>query len=208
LGFKRHSVTRSKSVIVLRAKAHGYSHHNVRLLTDTKAVCYMPSWARTENGERIVFGSHGARPEMASIRPDGTGLTMLGEGHDPCLSPDGKLIAYTGHLPGGVTVFLMDADGGNKRALVNEPNPFGAVFPNWSPDGKKIVFSKNAGESLELFLVNVDGSGLSRLTALNKIATPRGVVNGWQVDFLSLDRRTVLEQPGEGPPSLCGKTGR
>jgi Tol biopolymer transport system component len=46
---------------------------------------------------------------------------------------------------------------------VNEPNPLGAVFPNWSPDGKQIVFSKNVGDGLELFIVGVDGTGLRHL---------------------------------------------
>jgi TolB protein len=141
-----------------------------RQLLRTKAVCYMPSWV----GDRIVFGMHGEKPEMASIRADGTELKILGDGHDPCLSPDGKRIAYTGHVPGGVTVFVMDADGGNKRVLVPQPNPFGAVFPSWSPDGTQIVFSKNVGEGLELFIVGADGTGLRQLTRVGagKVCTP------------------------------------
>ncbi|HKD35373.1 MAG TPA: hypothetical protein VKB78_01190, partial [Pirellulales bacterium] len=45
-----------------------------RLVTN-KAVCYMPSWQRTAAGEKIVFGMHGKKPEMASINSDGSGLT-------------------------------------------------------------------------------------------------------------------------------------
>lgn len=74
----------------------------VRQVTHTTAVCYMPSWV----GDRIVLGMHGERPEMARIKPDGSDLKMLGVGHDPCLSPDGKQIAYTGEVPGGVSVFV------------------------------------------------------------------------------------------------------
>jgi TolB protein len=48
---------------------------NVRHLVISPAVCYMPSWSRTADGERIVFGMHGEKPEMASIRPDGADLT-------------------------------------------------------------------------------------------------------------------------------------
>ena len=61
-----------------------------------------------------------------------------------CWSPNGNLIAYTGHIDGGVTVFLMNVDRSDKRVVVNEANPFGAVFPNWSPDSGQIVFSKKA----------------------------------------------------------------
>lgn len=153
---------------------------NVRQVTHSASVCYMPSWQVTAAGERIVLGMHGAKPEMASVNPDGTGLRMLGEGHDPCLSPDGKLIVYTGHLPGGVSVFVMNADGSDKRAVVQEVNPLGAVFPNWSPDGKQIVFSKNAGDGLELYLVDVAGTNLRPLTHFGggKVCTP----SAWSPD--------------------------
>src|SRR5215468_6736975 len=92
----------------------------VRRLNRTPAVCYMPSWQKTPRGERIVFGKHGGKPEMASIKPDGTGEEILGEGHDPVLSPDGELIAYTGHQGAGVTVFVMNQDGTGKRQVVKE----------------------------------------------------------------------------------------
>src|SRR5215475_10626573 len=52
----------------------------VRRLNRTTAVCYMPSWQKTTQGERIVFGRHGAKAEMASIEPDGTNEQILDEG--------------------------------------------------------------------------------------------------------------------------------
>jgi TolB protein len=144
----------------------------LRRIVTSPAVCYMPSWQRTPKGERIVFGMHGDRPEMASIRPDGSELKMLGLGHDPCLCPDGRLIAYTGEVPGGVTVFLMDDDGRNKRQLVSGASKPGAVFPNWSPDGRQIVYSWPVGEALELFVINRDGTGNHQVTRTGGICTP------------------------------------
>jgi TolB protein len=141
---------------------------NVRRLFSTPAVCYMPSWA----GDHIAFGLHAQKAEMATIRPDGTDLKILGEGHDPCLAPDGRRIAYTGHAPGGVTVFVMNADGSDKRQLVKAVNPHGAVFPSWSPDGKQIVYSGEVGAALELFVVNADGTGVRQLTNFGQICTP------------------------------------
>ena len=117
----------------------------------------MPSWQKTPKGERIVFGMRGAKPEMASVRPDGSDLRLLGEGHDPGLSPEGTTIAYTGEVPGGVCVFVMDFKGGNKRQVVPGARQPGAVFSNWSPDGRHIVYSWPVGEALELFVVNADG---------------------------------------------------
>src|SRR5215471_583094 len=146
----------------------------VRRLNRTPAVCYMPSWQRTPRGERIVFGKHGDKPEMASIKPDGTGEEILGEGHDPTLSPDGKLICYTGEEGGGVTVFVMNHDGTNKRELVKEISKVGATFPNWSPDSRQLVYSFPVGDALELFIINLDGADEHKLTTFGatSVCTP------------------------------------
>jgi TolB protein len=144
----------------------------VKRIVTSPAVCYMPSWQTTPKGERIIFGMHGERPEMASVRPDGSELKLLGLGHDPCLSPQGKAIAYTGEVPGGVTVFIMDHEGGNKRQLVPGASKPGAVFPNWSPDGRQIVYSWPVGDALELFVIGADGSHNHQLTRTGGICTP------------------------------------
>ena len=146
--------------------------NNVQRLVDSQAVCYMPSWRRTPDGERIVFGMHGDKPEMASIKPDGTDLVVLGDGHDPTLSPDGKQICYTGEVEGGVSVFVMDWNGEKKRRVVKESSKVGATFPNWSPDGKTIIYSFPVKDALELFLIDVEGTHPRQLTSLNKVATP------------------------------------
>lgn len=163
----------STNLYVMKADGRG-----LRRIVNSPAVCYMPSWQRTPKGERIVFGMHGDKPEMASVRPDGSQLRMLGAGHDPCLSPDGKMIAYTGEVPGGVSVFLMDYEGGNKRQLVPGASKPGAVFPNWSPDAKYIVYSWPSGEALELFVIGTDGSGNRQLTRSGGICTP----SAWSPD--------------------------
>jgi TolB protein len=184
---------------------------NVRQVTHTTAVCYMPSWQRTAHGERIVFGMHGDRPEMASINPDGTDLKMLGDGHDPTLSPDGKRICYTGESNGGVTVFVMNLDGSQKRQIVKEISKVGATFPDWSPDSKQIVYSFPVGEALELFIVDADGSNNRRLTKLERINTPAAwSPDGKWISFRSTDERywsnsermkeIYAEKPGDKRP--------
>lgn len=157
----------STNLYVVNADGSG-----LKRIVSSPAVCYMPSWQKTPNGERIVFGMHGERPEMASARPDGSDLRKLGVGHDTCLSPDGRAIAYTGEVQGGVSVFIMDYEGGNKRQLVPSASKPGAVFPNWSPDSKCIVYSWPVGEALELFVIAADGTGNRQLTRTGGICTP------------------------------------
>ncbi len=81
---------RNRFALCLIEKGHrtsGSATRTVRRfdgLLMSPAVTYMPSWQKSPVGELIVFGMHGDKPEMASIRPDGTSLKMLGDGHDPC----------------------------------------------------------------------------------------------------------------------------
>ncbi len=168
----------------------GADGRNLRRVVNSPAVCYMPSWQRTVRGERIVFGLHGKKAEMASVKPDGSELTILGEGHDPVLSPDGRRILYTGNVPGGVTVFVMNADGSNKRQLVKEVSKVGATFPNWSPDSSRVVYSFPVEESLELFVINLDGSGQRQLTHTRKVCTP----SAWSPDGAWISFRLTDER--------------
>ncbi len=164
----------------------------VRRLNRTPDVCYMPSWQKTPRGERIVFGKHGDKPQMASIKPDGTGEETLGEGHDPTLSPDGRFICYTGHEGGGVTVFVMNHDGSNKRQIVKEISKVGATFPNWSPDSKEIVYSFPVGDALELFIVSLDGTNQRQLTKFggSSVSTPSAwSPDGKWISFRRTDER-------------------
>ncbi|MGO8698264.1 MAG: TolB family protein [Limisphaerales bacterium] len=164
----------------------------VRRLNRTPAVCYTPSWQKTPVGERIVFGKHGDRPEMASIKPDGTGEEILGEGHDPTVSPDGRLIVYTGEAGGGVTVFIMNYDGSGKHQVVKEISKIGATFPNWSPDSMKIVYSFPADAAEELFIINMDGTGQRQLTTFGgtSVCTPSAwSPDGKWISFRRTDER-------------------
>jgi TolB protein len=166
---------------------------NVERLVNHPAVCYMPSWRQTAHGQRIVFGMHGERPEMGSIKPDGSDLQVLGEGHDPTLSPDGQHVIYTGQVPeGGVSVFVMDADGTNKRRVVKETSKVGATFPNWSPDSKQIVYSFPVADALELFVANLDGTAQRQLTRFGgtTVCTPSECSpDGRWISFRKTDER-------------------
>ncbi len=185
---------------------------NVRRVTELKdpAVAYMPSWV----GEKIVFGLHDARSQIAIVKPDGGDMRIVGPGHDPVLSRDGKRIAFTGEAPGGVTVFVMDADGSHRRQVVKEANPWGAVFPDWSPDGKRLVYAFKVGESLELFVIDAEGGMEPRqLTHLGGVSTPAAwSPDGSWISFRHTDeafwrnpermRQIYAQRPGDKRPVL------
>jgi TolB protein len=118
---------------------------------------------------------------------------MLGDGHDPTLSPDGKWICYTGQAPeGGVTVFVMQYNGEGKRRIVRTSSSVGATFPNWSPVSRQIVYSFPVESALELFVVEVDGGEPRQLTNFDgtSVSTPAAwSPDGKWISFRRTDER-------------------
>jgi Tol biopolymer transport system component len=76
------------------------------------------------------------------------------------------LLAERKIRPGVLEIFVMDADGGNRRQVTD----FGAASfaPFFHPSGEKIIFSSNLhdprGRSFDLYLIGTDGTGLERVT--------------------------------------------
>ena len=79
-------------------------------------------------------------------------------GFDPTFSPDGSQIAYRLLLStDDGEIWVMDADGGNRRDLVKDPD-FSDWGPAWSPDGRYIAFDSNRRVGLAIWLMNADGN--------------------------------------------------
>jgi TolB protein len=68
--------------------------------------------------------------------------------------------------PSKLEIWIMDADGSNKRQVTNLGCASFAPFLH--PDGKRIVFSSNYGDAkgreFDIWMINVDGTGLERIT--------------------------------------------
>lgn len=79
----------------------------------------------------------------------------------PRFSPDGQRIAFTSDRGGGDNIWVMNANGADKRQVTNED--FRMLFaPSWSPDGRFIAVKKHftTGRSLgtgEIWLYHVSG---------------------------------------------------
>lgn len=77
-----------------------------------------------------------------------------------------RLLLQNKVRPGDLDLWIMNADGTNKRQVTALP---GASFaPFLHPDNRQIIFSSNfhdpSGREFDLFVVNVDGTGLRQIT--------------------------------------------
>ncbi|MYL07392.1 MAG: S9 family peptidase, partial [Gemmatimonadales bacterium] len=107
---------------------------------------------------------------------------------DPRISPDGSRIVYTRGWVDKVndrresSLFMMDADGSRKRALVDGGGA------RWSPDGTRILFTA-AGESSgsQVFVRWMDEEGATtQVTRLeNGPSSPRWSPDGEWIAFTS-----------------------
>lgn len=163
---------------------------DLRQLTDTDG--YDAEATFSPMGDRIVFTSvRDGDLDLYSMAPDGSDVVRLTDrlGYDggAFYSPDGSQIIWRAHYPevgseeandyltllgdgllrpGELDLWVMDADGSNKRQLTDLG---GANFaPYWHPDGDRIVFSSNhedhTSRDFNIYLINLDGTGLTRIT--------------------------------------------
>jgi len=142
-------------------------------------------------GDRIVFTSmRDGDLDIYSMDLDGSDVIRLTDeiGYDggPFYSPDGAKIVYRARHPSDPTeisdyqalltdglirpskleIFVMDADGSNKRQITDLG--VAAFGPFFHPSGEKIIFSSNygdpSGREFDLWMVDVDGENLERIT--------------------------------------------
>ena len=105
----------------------------------------------------------------------------------PAFSPDGRSIAFSSSREGGDGLFVMSANGGTARRLVND-----AYDPDWMPDGREIVYSTESGRDpdgreapSELWAVNV-ATGARRRIAGTDAVDPKVSPDGRFVAYWGL----------------------
>lgn len=145
----------------------------------------------SRDGKKIVFTSmRDGDLDLYSMNADGSDVRRLTSepGYDggAFFSANGKQIVYRAHHPTDpkeladyralledglirpttLELFVMNADGSNKRQITS----FGAASfaPFFHPDGKRIIFSSNfsdpRGREFDLYMIGVDGKRLERIT--------------------------------------------
>jgi Tol biopolymer transport system component len=161
----------------------------LRQLTDRTG--YDAEATISRDGSRIVFTSdRDGDLEIYTMNVEGGDVRRLTqeEGYDggAFFSPDGSKIIYRAHhptdpaeladyrsllrerliRPGLVELWVMDADGSNKRQITR--NGAANFAPFFHPNGRQVIFSSNlhnpGGRDFDLYLIDLDGSGLQRIT--------------------------------------------
>jgi len=162
---------------------------DVQRLTDSPG--YDAEATISPDGTKIVFTStRDGDLDIYSMDADGGNVQRLTDapGYDggPFYSPDGTKIVYRAYhptdsteladfrgllaeglvRPGVLAVYVMNADGSDKRQVTQLA---GANFaPFFHPSGQKIVFSSNmddsTGRNFDIYMINIDGTGLERIT--------------------------------------------
>ena len=116
------------------------------------------------DGQTIAFDLLG---DIYTIPISGGPATAIESGFawsmQPRFSPDGREIAYTSDAGGGDNIWIMSADGSNRRQLTKESFRL-LNNPTWSPDGEYIAARKHftTTRSLgtgEIWLYHRNGGG-------------------------------------------------
>lgn len=162
----------------------------LRRLTDSPG--YDTEATISPDGATIVFTSvRNGDLDIYTMDADGGNVRQLttDEGYDggAFFSPDGRQIVYRAYhptdpaeledyrtllrdrliRPGKLDIWIMDADGSNKRRITS--NGAANFAPFFHPNGRQVIFSSNMdnprGRNFDLYLINTDGTGLERVTA-------------------------------------------
>ncbi len=127
----------------------------VRTLEPLKGKKYL-NVAASPDGLKIAFEVYGGNLFVMNI--EGTDLIDLDAGYNPKWSVDSKSLVYMiteddGHTYTASDIFIINADGTNKRNLTNTTDSI-EMNPSISPDGKAIVYE--AFDDGSIYLKNIE----------------------------------------------------
>ena len=146
--------------------------HSIRRLRTLLLILALPALELHAQGTRLLRHPTASATSIAFAYAgdiwvtsreggDARRLTSFpGEEYYPELSPDGKLVAFTGQYGGNVDVYVVPIEGGEPRRLTWHPGP--DVTRGWTPDGKRIVFASGRNSAprtynVKLWTVPVEG---------------------------------------------------
>jgi len=177
------------------------------LSPDGKRLVYMAgTWTET----RLMVGN----ADGSEARQVNDGTSIAWNNH---WSPDGKRLAFTGreNPKGELAVFVMNADGSERRHLTHiPPEEGGGQWPVWSPDGRQLaiqVNSRTTRGSAHIWIVDVASGEARKLSAHDRDyldETPSWFPDGKRIAFQSNRTGTmeiwVMNADGSGPTQITG----
>jgi len=172
----------------------------LRNLTGDGPLDDAPAWS--PDGSRLAYRSFREENfgDIWTIRVDGTGRanltprtgTFVLDQHRPDWSPDGTRIVYAGTGGGDWGIWVMQADGSQKRQLTSTPEL--DTEPVWSPDGKRIAFRRTGSAGSDLVLMAPDGTGVRVIDFPGQQRLPAWSPDGRLIAFVGQPTVTSLPE--------------
>ena len=151
------------------------------------------SW--TPDSRKIAFTSFcKLNCDIFTVDANGDNRTRLTEHEmqdvDPTWSPDGSKISFVSAPNFGALdprhIFVMNADGKERRNLTGDTNLKYNSNPSWSPDGRRIAFqSQRAFEGYDIYVITAEGKNLKQLTQEGNNRMPAYSPDGRKIAFAS-----------------------
>ena len=184
-------------------------------------VAWFPDWSPDRRLLLFGFADENGDDQIATIRPDGSDLTLLTEGvgynEAPDYSPDGSSIIYAHsdvheNDPGFRTrLWLMNSDGSGTHALRLADGGGDDTEPEYSPDGAQILFVRyrNTDDTKAIHVAAADGSDVRRLTPWQHIVEhPRWSPDGRTIIYNLENNDDAPSNRGEGIWTVPASDGR
>jgi len=197
-------ITRSEGGIYVRDLRR---RMDVRL-TFTNRMNLNPAWS--PGGDRVFYESRkgGAAPEIYARSADGSGNEdlIVKEGTYPCVSPDGKWLAYSAIIPTrGLKLFYMPLEG-DHRPMMFLDAPGEQRNPVFSPDGRYVAYESNESGRYEILLKTFPKGEGKWQVSTNGGTTARWDRGGKKLYFVQGD--TLMEVDVATQPTLLLETPR
>ncbi len=171
---------------------------NVIRLTQDNFFEARASWS--PDGTRIAFSTFRwavGNSEIYAMDANGNNPINLSrhKWHDvtPSWSPNGRKIVFSSYRTGAANdpehIFVMNADGKERRNITGDSDLPKNRFPTWSPDGSMIAFHSQPiiGPRLDyqIYAITAEGENLERLTEEGSNRFPAYSPDGTKIAYVS-----------------------